>query len=67
MGKKKRICRLFIGLVGLVLVGFAVVAVEFILMRGDTPKIGGIQNVASLEKIDAGRATPSTRLLRGDP
>jgi hypothetical protein len=50
-----------------VLVGFAVVAVEFILMRGDTPKIGGIQNVASLEKIDAGRATPSTRLLRGDP
>lgn len=61
---KKLIRYVFFGLVGLVLVGLAVVTVEFILTRGGTPKIGGVQSIASLEKLELNGAAQWV-LIRG--
>lgn len=51
---KKLIRYVFFGAVCLMLVGLAVVTVEFIVTRGGTPKIGGSQSIASLEKLELG-------------
>jgi pimeloyl-ACP methyl ester carboxylesterase len=51
---KKLSRHVLFGVGGLIFVVLAIVTVEFILTRGDTPKIVGSQSIASLEKLELG-------------